>query len=200
MADDSIEGSLTLNGRIVAILSWKAWLESTLNWLWECKKWREVISWNEAIGHIGQSWLENHGFGPPTVQISALHSALAAIRDREEKALGLPTTGAPPKTSAKSRKGSAPRGPVPFVRPAAEKTLKNYLLTGKINQTHLGPTEKGGLTKEKLSDILCCSRTELDVVVETVLDEQDFVGYREAWRKRHEGRPRRRGKWASKTI
>jgi hypothetical protein len=196
MANDSIEGVLISNGRITAVLNWKDWFEGTLRWLCECSKWREEISWNEAVGHVDESWLRNHNFGPPTVKILVLHSALAAIADRQEKAPGLPTTGAPPKTSAKSRKGSAPRGPVPIVRRQAEETLGKCLRTGKINQTDLGPTEKGGLTKEKLSDMLNCSRTELDVVVQTVLDKQDFVGYQEAWLKRHERRPKRSSKWA----
>jgi hypothetical protein len=90
MADDNIEGVLISNGRIVAVLNFKDWLESTLKWLREIGKWREEISWNESISHISESWLRNHNFGPPTVQLRALHSALSALVDED------PRTSAPP--------------------------------------------------------------------------------------------------------
>jgi hypothetical protein len=69
------------------------WLEGILDWLRLCRTRRDEISWEEAIERIDPPWLRLNGFGPPTVAISALWSALVNEN---------PRTSGPPSKPPKS--------------------------------------------------------------------------------------------------
>jgi hypothetical protein len=176
------------------------WLKGILDWLWECRKWREEISWDAAVDRIDLSWLKQHYFGPPTVQIWALYSALVDENPRTsrpasgEKARSAFAPASKPlsKSSFKRKKYlSAHPGPTPQKRYDAVERLKAKLRNGELKEIDIGPRAHGGLTKGVIATEIRCARTELDKVMEIVLSDKEFKKFVTPWKERNEARPAR---------